>query len=99
MPVLLTLNEQSLAVNNVKFYNYEKANWQLFRQIINDNIVISNKIESKEDFDTAVDTLINCIQVALNKAVPCIEPNTRVDNLTKDILDLIVKRNKIRRIY
>ncbi|CAG5082715.1 Protein of unknown function [Cotesia congregata] len=73
--------------------NYKKANWQLFRNIINDKLIINSKISIKVDVDYTVDQLENIIIEAKNKAIPeiTIKPNaarckyqrTRLDNYKK----------------
>lgn len=99
MPELLVLNDQKIAENNVKFLNYKKANWLLFRQSLNDNVKINNKMYCKNDIDAAVSTLTKCIRGAIDVAVPNVNAKNRVDSLPKEILDMIAQRNKVRRQY
>ncbi|CAD6232618.1 GSCOCG00006977001-RA-CDS, partial [Cotesia congregata] len=100
LPLILTLNQtNTIKLDTKTVLNYKKANWQQFREIINDSIIINSNINSKEKIDKCIKNLTNTINDAISIAIPEIEITAKIKPLPDHIILLIKNRNKLRRQY
>ena len=72
----------------------------MFRKIINENLVIDQKILTQTDIDNSISKLVKMIQNASNKSIPLAPENAgKHYMLPPDIKALIKTRNNLRKIF
>lgn len=98
LPIILKLNDR-IQYNNHYLLNYKKANWKQFRSILNNDLIINNKLNTKTDIDDSINNLTKIINKAKNEAVPKIKITPRINQLPDTIKQLIKDRNTARRKY
>lgn len=80
--------------------NYKDADWDGFKQEINERIhLTSGTLRSAEEIDAAASTLTEIIQHAQNTHIPLKEVHTYTIKLPEYVLSLIKEKNRLRRIY
>lgn len=79
--------------------NFSKANWNMFRAHIDLLIDHNVLITSKEDIDRYLHHLVSTINESIEIAVPKISNRKRVSSPPDFIIDLIQRRNILRRKY
>ena len=67
LPVYFTLGNESNPKLERRLFDYKAVDWEQFRDILNDKIIINSKIETKEDVDEEVSKLTSNIQHARDK--------------------------------
>lgn len=77
--------------------NFGKANWELFRHNIDQNIVHNVIINSKEDIDKYLHHLMTIINNGIEIAVPKCSLKKSIFALPTQITDIIRRRNILRR--
>lgn len=97
-PIGITINENATRTVVEKMYDFSKADWKLFQEYINNNIKLNCKIEKQVDIDKFVNEFTQIMNEAVTMAVPTRKIENR-DNLPKEILDLISKKNSFRRKF
>lgn len=78
--------------------NFNKANWSKYKEEVNSFTNTKPSLQSPKDIDDAVHKLTLIIQEAIKNNVPLCSTDKKPDILPGDILELINKRNKYRRI-
>lgn len=109
---LTALNELSSDHRPIKFeigqmesnesleaYNYKKIDWSRFRDILNANVIINNKINTKQCLDQEILKLTNNIELALNEITNKVKIKRKEEELPEDIINKIKQRNRTRRIW
>ncbi|RNA11500.1 RNA-directed DNA polymerase from transposon X [Brachionus plicatilis] len=76
-----------------KKFNYKKANWQLFSEILNSRIV--NITESSLTIDQLNDKITEKIISASHKSIPYLSQKIYKTSLPPNIVNLIKERRKI----
>ncbi|XP_033229666.1 uncharacterized protein LOC117181211 [Belonocnema kinseyi] len=72
LPVILSMSISTakLEMEIRTFPNYKKANWGLFRKLINKNLTLSRSIKTQADLDRSVNDLVSVIHNAMEKSIP-----------------------------
>ena len=97
--IILT-NSTKIKCHDRKYFNYKLAKWDMFRKIINENLVIDQKILTQTDIDNSISNLVKMIQNASNKSIPLAPGNAgKHYMLPPDIKALIKTRNNLRKMY
>lgn len=97
LPVFFTI---TIKVDRIiqQRHNYCKADWALYRSILNNNIHLSSQIlKDTSEIDIAIDTLSENIILARDSAVPLITLSNTPKPLPRKIKRLIKFKNKLRR--
>lgn len=76
--------------------NFKKANWKMFKSILNTAIDIPKALKTPEDTNRCIQDFTSCIKDASKAAIPKIT-NRTMNELPADIIELIKIKNKIRR--
>ncbi|KAK9710004.1 Endonuclease-reverse transcriptase [Popillia japonica] len=97
--VIFDLGEGAAVDVNITRNDYSKANWLLFRKIMNEQSVTHN-INTVEELDKIVETFTNSITSAIKKTIPqkTINPY-KFNELPPQIVAHIAERNRHRRLY
>lgn len=101
LPILVKIKNSQISCNNTTFLNYKKANWEQFRNYMNDNLTINNVLDTTNKIDDSVNQITQTINNAINFAIPKVKPKliaARI-SLPPEIKALIIERNKIRKTY
>lgn len=86
--------------NHIKLKNYEQANWDKFKSIINSKLTLKSNLHNTHDIDTTVKNCTKIIHKALNKSVPTIVCNkNKAKVLPTKIINLIKSRNRLRKKF
>ncbi|RNA44213.1 RNA-directed DNA polymerase from transposon X [Brachionus plicatilis] len=80
-----------------KRFNYKKANWQLFSEILNSQIV--NITECSLTIDQLNDKITEKIISASHKSIPYLSKKIYKTSLPPNIVNLIKERRKVRRNF
>lgn len=97
-PVIFTIGQlESNGITEHEIYNYKQADWSKFRDILNTNIKINNKIYTKENVDEEILKLTYNIEVALKKIANKNKIKREEEDIPERIVKLINQRNKNRR--
>ncbi|KAK9708143.1 hypothetical protein QE152_g27391 [Popillia japonica] len=93
------LGEGPVKTAKRRVMDYSRANWMLFRQMLNQRAV-NNRLESAEDLESAVTTLTEDIVRAAKRSIPLkiVDPY-KFSEMPADIRVQIAERNKKRRMY
>lgn len=78
---------------------YDKVNWQLFKESLATRVGPVPRIWVKEDIDLAIENLESRVREAKTDATTTVSLRTRRDGLPPDIRDLVRDRNRARRRY
>ena len=63
LPINIKLtNSAKINCRDRKYFNYKLAKWDMFRKIINENLVIDEKILTQNDIDNSISNLVKMIQ-------------------------------------
>ena len=82
------------------FFNYKKANWKIFRDIVNENLTSNQRIESINDIETSIGNLVTVISNASSKAIPIVKGTGGKHHiLPPNIKALINARRKLRKLW
>lgn len=76
--------------------NFSEANWKLFKEELNKNIVLPPALDSTDDIDEAVRHITELIRNASLIAVPVCKQTAEEYKLPEDILRIIRQRNRVR---
>ncbi|KAG7188343.1 hypothetical protein KM043_008000 [Ampulex compressa] len=98
-PIIFYLGAQHKNCRNIKCYIYEEAVWVKFRKLLNNRVQITSKISSPQEIDAEVQKLTNNINYCVQQTVPIRQVSNTNDRLPPVILDLIKRRNKIRKMW
>lgn len=82
--------------NTNSFKDYDNADWNKFKYIINSKLRINNQVKTKAQIEVEIKNCTELIQRAANKAIPTIK-SQKTRTLPTYILNLIKERNKIRK--
>lgn len=96
-PIILILGSQHKSTSERKIYDYEKAEWEKVRRILNSKVKITNKISTEEEIDKEVQKLTRNIQEAITKSIPLSTTKVIQDRLPNNILNMISDRNRLRK--
>lgn len=96
-PILVTINGTFTEPFTKHVYSYKNTDWNEFRKTLDKTIAINKNISSVFELDKAVSNFTQSLVTAKNKHSCKIKINPNKDNLPDDILDLISKKNAIRK--
>lgn len=100
LPVLISIsNVDNLKLEEQTFLNYNKANWEKFQRNVNENLRLSNNLNTKVDIENSVDEFVSVIQNAMSKSIPKIKIKQNIKFVSDEIRLMISDRNKLRKIY
>lgn len=97
LPVYFTLGNESNPKLKRSIFDYKGADWERFRDILNDKIITNSKIETKEDVDEEVLKLTRNIQHARDKVIKMKTVIAQNTELSDSILKEIKFRNYLRK--
>ena len=101
LPVKIGLvNSDKMHCLEKTFFNYKKANWKIFRDIVNENLTINQRIKSINDIETSIGNLVTVISNASSKAIPIVKGTGGKHHiLPPNIKALITARYKLRKLW
>lgn len=97
LPVVLDWQTTIDREGTQSVWNYKNVNWRHYRQILNNNTIINNKITDIETLEQELTKLTNNIQEARGQITKKVQSKPIEDRLPDDILNLIRLKNKIRK--
>ena len=103
LPITFEIPTTSLEFpEEIRIKSFVKANWKLFRTIVNAEVEIFSKshlsMNSPDEIDVAIETFSNIISNAINKTVPTHVPRCFRYPNSKRIQTLIKRRNAYREL-
>jgi Reverse transcriptase (RNA-dependent DNA polymerase)/Endonuclease-reverse transcriptase len=98
LPVLMQIHSKLMKTSTTR-RNYNKANWQKYREEIEQFTETTPSLKTPQAIDDAVKHLTSIIQESINSNVPLVNTNKNTaHSLPENILALIKRRNKLRRV-
>jgi endonuclease/exonuclease/phosphatase (EEP) superfamily protein YafD len=99
LPVLMKINS-TLMRNKSTRRNFNKANWQKYREEVDQYTKSSPSLQTPQAIDEAVKQLTSIIQESIKNNVPLYNNsnNNTSHTLPEDILELIKTRDKLRKV-
>lgn len=80
-------------------FNFAKANWNLYRSSLNNNIHLSSAVfKSPEEIDGAIANLTDNITLAADTAIPLVSASISPKRLPRKIRRLISSKNRLRKL-
>lgn len=98
-PVIFKIKNTNVDNNTQEKLNYKKADWDKYRQYLNDNIVLNPHLHTTTEIDKSVETLTQTIQDAIHNSIPKLKINPNTQTLPDRIKELIKIRNKVNKKY
>lgn len=98
-PVIFKIGNQEVNDMTRKIVTYKNTDWKRFKKVLDDGIIINNKILTTEELEQEVIKLTNAIQWAQKNNTKTITVKVQHDELPQDIIDKIQQRNALRRIF
>ncbi|KAK2577593.1 hypothetical protein KPH14_012704, partial [Odynerus spinipes] len=96
-PVMFTLGSQHKDIFTKTTYNYKKADWDKFRQLLNKKITITSNITTSEELEKTVQSYTNILQHCIKHTIPTFSSRQSDNSLSEHIINTIRYRNKIRK--
>ena len=96
LPIKVTLMGQNNKAIERNTLNYNTANWQKFKDDIEQDINLGYPLDEK-DIDTGVNMLTKAIQTAMSANIPKRKNQLKLQTYPQNIIDLIRQRNSARR--
>ena len=99
-PLILELDSGNLK-NEVdkKFLNYKEANWNKFRQIIQNKLTVNSKLANKLEIDQTTEKLTRIINEAIRVSIPEHSFERKQKPLSGEIRKTIKSRNLVRKLH
>lgn len=94
LPVEVIVHKKPPLLIPRKFKDYNKANWQLFRKTLKQNIVINRDLDTAEKIEESIKTLTRTINTAAELSVPVTRNSDK--KWPQEIQEKIRERNTIR---
>ena len=100
-PIVLTASTSPIPKSSSPSFIRGPVNWNLFRQILDDNIDLRVSLKTPEDLDDAVDSFTTLIQQAVWTASSPDRPKKHlsINPLPQDLLDLIHSKRCSRALW
>jgi endonuclease/exonuclease/phosphatase family metal-dependent hydrolase len=102
-PISFSIQSASEVAPEKKNSNFRKANWKLFRSVLNCNLhpmlSESNEANSQREVDACIDNFTSSIAAAADLAIPKRNPFTYRYPFSTDVQNLIKHRNFFRNQY
>ncbi len=71
IPIIFTVSTKPIYIKTKETLQYKKANWEQFKEILNDKITIKNLDNcSKQEIDQEVSTWFTTVKDAMNRIIP-----------------------------
>ncbi len=71
IPIILTLSTRPIYIKTKEFFQYNKANWEQFKEILSDKITVKNLDNyTTNEIDNEVNSWIKTVKDAMNKTIP-----------------------------
>jgi hypothetical protein len=99
LPVTIDLYKESVNLQPT-FFDYKSADWNLFKRVVLENIEKPTNLDTiihPYQIDNMISNLKNSINIATETAIPSKPVTPYFKELPQNILDLIKKRNNVRR--
>jgi Reverse transcriptase (RNA-dependent DNA polymerase)/Endonuclease-reverse transcriptase len=99
IPIIFTVGG-NISLINKTCLNYNKANWNCFKNHINVNSIVPENITSTDSIDLEISNLTNIIKDATALSIPIIKNNLINKNILPcHILDIIKLKNKLFKLW
>lgn len=98
-PIVLELQNQEKETYQKTIISYRDTDWTEFRNTLNQNIKINNKIESTDDIDRELNLFTDHVvkaQLAHSKKIKIGQKLIQIDDETKNLIRI---RNRTRKLY
>lgn len=100
LPITIDFDTQNpLTKDSCQRLNLRKINWDKFREKLQNNLEINNKLDTIEEIDKAVETITKVISDAMNQSAPPVKTLTPSSHLPVNIKKTIRLRNAARRRF
>ena len=98
-PIIIKLTLQIQYIQNNYFLYNKKTNWETYKAILDEKITCNIPLKTAEDIENAIEDLNIKIHEAINLATPIHVQKTKTINISKNILDKIKEKRKLRKIW
>ncbi|CAK9801646.1 Probable RNA-directed DNA polymerase from transposon X-element [Anthophora plagiata] len=98
-PILFTLGKATRKIPPQTVYTYKNTDSKAFRNTLDQNLEIKNKINNTQVLEDIVTHFTKNIQNTINKVINRKHISTTKDDLPNHIIGLIKRRNKIRKLW
>ncbi|KAH0563567.1 hypothetical protein KQX54_002331 [Cotesia glomerata] len=88
-PIILSLGNQDDNIPIKKMLDYDNADWDKFRKLLNEKIKINQSIESAEQLDKEVQRLTNNIQHCIQESISTKTPKQLRDKLPSEFTPVL----------
>lgn len=100
LPVFFSISSNINTQNYTNLaWTYNNANWDQYKNLINQNLQINNNISTAQDINREVERFTDLIQNARAVIGKKVRIRPREDVLPEEITDLIKARNNLRKIW
>ena len=103
VPVVLSFiveqDKQTTERDKCPPYNYQKANWVMFRESIDEELLKSDQMLKLNDLNEICSELMLIIKASADKAIPVIKKSSRIVNFPPEIMELIRLKNSCKKMY
>jgi Reverse transcriptase (RNA-dependent DNA polymerase)/Endonuclease-reverse transcriptase len=97
-PIIIEIPDYTTTLNSEKMiFDYNKADWNMFRDIMDEQLDHAAGFRTNADIDLAIEKLTNAIGLAMERAVPKKRPFSQ--DFPEFLKELIRVKNGIRRFW
>lgn len=98
-PIIFTLGKAIRRPQPKAVFSYKNTDWNKFRKILDQNLEINNKICTIKEIEETVTNFTGYIQNTMGKVITKKNINICRDDLPNQIIEIIKRRNKIRKLW
>ena len=96
LPVTFSISQEAVLKPSSTVFNYHRADWERYKNYIEDNFNHYPNLQSKADIDAALEALTSCILEARNFSIP--RTQVKFDSpIIDDDLQIMIRLRNVRR--